>query len=79
MSACRHWSRDDSHTAVLPAPGEHLVFGVHRLPCDERPCPATTGTTLADRRYAALLRAAKKDFAYLAAIAERQSRKDVPA
>jgi hypothetical protein len=67
------YSNRDDHKAVLPKEGERLEFGVHRLEYSQRPCPALTGKSIADKRYDALLRAAKKDPAYILAVCARQN------
>ena len=72
---CNHYAaRSGDCNPCLPLPGERLEFGVHRLSCKERTCPAWNPKRLADARYDALLRAAKKDLAYLSAVAEHQVR-----
>lgn len=73
-----HASADSD--AKLPANGERLEFGVHRLAWVDRDCPAwpKNPRTKADTRYAALLRQAKKDTAYILAVLAKQNERAQP-
>lgn len=68
VPSCRDWRHrlDSDFRQNLPKPGERLVFGVHRLLCEERECKAwphqiTAGQT----RYRNWIKGAAKDPAYI--------------